>query len=117
MRYGENPHQEGHWYHISKKGLHEAQILQGKKLSYNNILDLEASIQVVRNFKEKAGVVVKHNSPCGVALAEDVKSLTPKLLEADPESSFGGIVAFNCEVDEEMAKNLTSSFSGSHHCS
>ena len=112
LRYGENPHQKAKWF-VSPEangGLHEAEILNGKALSYNNILDLEAATSTVLEFADAAAVAVKHNNPCGVGLATSgpASAAVSRALLADPVSVFGGIVAVNREVDltaaEEMAK-------------
>lgn len=113
LRYGENPHQKGYWYQLRGKewGLHQAQILQGKPLSYNNILDISAAVKTLRVFDEKTTVVsLKHNNPCGIATHTDhVKALSLSL-SADPVSVFGGIVACNTTVTSSMAEKLTSLF-------
>ncbi len=113
LRYGENPHQSASWYKTkgALSGLHQSEILQGKMLSYNNILDLEAATRVLRSFKDQAAAVsVKHNNPCGVAVGENLTEAVNKSLKADPMSVFGGIVSVNEEVTEEVAKLLNSLF-------
>lgn len=110
LRYGENPHQKAWWYRNpeSSYGLHEAKILHGKPLSYNNILDLDAAVGAVTEWREPACVAVKHNNPCGVGVAESISDAVARSIQADPVSVFGGIIALNREVDlaaaEEMAK-------------
>lgn len=110
LRYGENPHQKAEWYQKPEAvgGLHEAKILHGKALSYNNLLDLEAAVATVRGFKDPASVAVKHNSPCGVGTGRNVHEAVARSIQADPVSVFGGIIAVNRVVDlasaEEMAK-------------
>lgn len=108
LRYGENPHQEALWYRLadSSCGVHEAQIIQGKELSYNNLLDLDAATVLAQDFARPAAVVVKHNNPCGVAVADTIEEALQKALQADPVSAFGGIVACNRELNEAAA-NLT----------
>lgn len=113
LRYGENPHQEGSFY--VQSGFEEACIsnstqLQGKELSLNNIYDTDAALEVVKDFSETACVVVKHNNPCGVATDESVFEAFLKAKACDPVSSFGGIVAFNREVDEATASELAGMF-------
>lgn len=112
LRYGENPQQKAAWYQFSgdKKGLHSAEILQGKVLSYNNILDLEAATNLIAELGADATVVVKHNNPCGVAIDKDPAKSVKKAIEADPVSAFGGIVACGKEVDAKSAEILTSLF-------
>lgn len=108
LRYGENPHQTAAWYRLPDDvdGLASARVLQGKELSYNNLLDLEASSAVVRSFDEPAAVAVKHNNPCGAAIGETVATAVERALKADPVSVFGGIVALNRPVDAASAKLL-----------
>lgn len=108
LRYGENPNQKASWYSASgdRKGLHTAKILQGKALSYNNILDLEAASQLAREFDEPTAVAVKHNNPCGVGMAESLLIAVERAAAADPVSVFGGIVAVNREIDADVAELL-----------
>jgi phosphoribosylaminoimidazolecarboxamide formyltransferase/IMP cyclohydrolase len=113
LRYGENPHQEGAFY--IQPGIEEPCVsnsvqLQGKELSLNNIFDTDASLETVKEFSETACVIVKHNNPCGVATGETVLEAFLKARECDPESAFGGIVAFNSEVDENTASELSAMF-------
>ncbi|MFQ5786794.1 MAG: bifunctional phosphoribosylaminoimidazolecarboxamide formyltransferase/IMP cyclohydrolase [Thermodesulfobacteriota bacterium] len=113
LRYGENPHQDGAFY--IEKGVDEPCIsnstqIQGKELSLNNIFDTDAAFETVKEFAETACVIVKHNNPCGVATAENPLLAFTKAKECDPESSFGGIVAFNTEVDEATASELAGMF-------
>ena len=113
LRYGENPHQEGSFY--VQSGFEEPCIsnstqLQGKELSLNNIYDTDAALEVVKDFSETVCVVVKHNNPCGVATDESVLEAFLKAKACDPVSSYGGIVAFNREVDEATASELAGMF-------
>ena len=110
LRYGENPQQKAWWYKTSDEGMHNAKILQGKEVSYNNILDLQAAVSTVRLFKDPAAVAIKHNNPCGVA--SDVKPFLAldKALKADPVSVFGGIIAVNFPVGEAEANLLNKIF-------
>lgn len=112
LRYGENPTQQAWWYAESgnKTGIHEAHILQGKELSYNNLLDLEAATQLVAAFDVPTVVAVKHNNPCGVAKDLDLSTAVQKALSADPVSVFGGIVAVNTEVHAEQAEMFAKVF-------
>lgn len=112
LRYGENPHQSAKWYRRGdiRSGLHQAQILQGKELSYNNLLDLDAALALCCRFKKPAVVAVKHNNPCGVAQDEDILLATQKALQSDPVSVFGGIVAINRKVTSAMAEELNKIF-------
>lgn len=110
LRYGENPQQQGRWYKTTQEGLHRATILQGKELSYNNLLDLEAAVQALNLFSGPAAISVKHNNPCGVGASETLAGALELSLKADPMSVFGGIVALNETLDESCAKQLTQLF-------
>ncbi|WP_320668337.1 bifunctional phosphoribosylaminoimidazolecarboxamide formyltransferase/IMP cyclohydrolase [Prochlorococcus sp. MIT 1307] len=120
LRYGENPHQCASWYSSKNKGWGGATQLQGKELSTNNLLDLEAALSTVREFgysndetnpdKQKAAVVVKHTNPCGVAISTSSCDAISRALEADRVSAFGGIVALNYSVNSEAATLLTNLF-------
>lgn len=112
LRYGENPHQKANWYQKKQKsGLHQAEILQGKELSFNNLLDLSSAVLALKEFEaEPSCVAVKHNNPCGVACANQGSSAVRLALEADPVSVFGGIVACNQSIDKQAAEHLTSLF-------
>ena len=111
-RYGENPHQEASFYRILPYGggITNAEQLQGKQLSYNNILDAEAALDCLREFSEPTAVIVKHTSPCGIASAKNIMDAWKKAFESDPISPFGGIVAFNRKVEEKLAEELTKHF-------
>jgi phosphoribosylaminoimidazolecarboxamide formyltransferase/IMP cyclohydrolase len=109
LRYGENPHQKAAFY-VEAPARHDsiagAEVLHGKELSYNNILDLDSALNLVREFAEPAAVVVKHNNPCGAAIASSVAEAFQKAYEGDPLSAFGGILAFNRPLDEATALRL-----------
>lgn len=111
LRYGENPHQPAALYRLPGKhqaSLVSAQQLNGKELSYNNLLDLDAALEIVRCFAKPSAVVIKHNNPCGGASAHKASFACRKALDGDPQSAFGGILGFNCMVDEETAEVLSS---------
>lgn len=109
LRYGENPHQKAALYSYDAQIDYE--ILNGKEMSYNNILDATAAVNIASEFYDvSACVIVKHTNPCGVALGKSTLDAWQKALDCDPLSAFGGIVAFTKEVDEEVAKCLTSMF-------
>lgn len=113
LRYGENPQQKAGWFRRrgSQGGLHEAEILQGKALSYNNLLDLEAAVSTLREFKQGPAVVsVKHTNPCGVGCGSTLSEATALSLKADPVSVFGGIVALNEKVTAGVARQLKELF-------
>lgn len=109
LRYGENPHQKASFYRKplgSVFSIANAEQLHGKELSYNNINDADAALQIVKEFDEPAAVAVKHMNPCGVGSGSNVYEAFLKAFEADPVSIFGGIIAFNREVDAETARKL-----------
>ncbi len=117
LRYGENPHQKARFYRSSVSvagGLQEAKILQGKELSFNNLLDCDAAVQMVADFPEYTAVtIIKHNNPCGAALGrsgERLLDVYQRALAVDPKSAFGGIVAVNQTIDAETAEALATLF-------
>ena len=113
LRYGENPHQKAAWYQTGTKpsGWAAAHKLQGKELSYNNLVDLEAARRIIAEFNaEPAAAVLKHTNPCGVALGKSLAEAYQKAFNADSTSAFGGIVALNQPLDEETAQALTKTF-------
>jgi phosphoribosylaminoimidazolecarboxamide formyltransferase/IMP cyclohydrolase len=115
LRYGENPHQSAAFYRErgARPGalaLAESLGAGGKELSFNNLVDLDAALEAVRELEEPAAVVVKHTNPCGVAVGSDLAAAYKRAREADPVSAFGGIVALNRHVDEETAKVLSETF-------
>jgi phosphoribosylaminoimidazolecarboxamide formyltransferase/IMP cyclohydrolase len=114
LRYGENPHQRAAFYsgdRTSGPSLARAEVLQGKELSYNNLLDLDAATKLCAEFLQPAVVIVKHTNPCGVAIsAEGVLKAYRRAREADPGSAFGGIVAVNRAVDADLAKEMAETF-------
>ena len=109
LRYGENPHQEAGIYYTNNTIDYE--VLNGKELSYNNILDASACTNILSEFFDVAGcVIIKHNTPCGAALGKDINEAWEKALDCDPLSAFGGIVGFTQKVGENTAKQLSSMF-------
>ncbi len=112
LRYGENPHQEAALYRTGGGGLlTDAKVHQGKALSFNNFLDLDAALSIVREFSEPAAVVIKHNNPCGAAVSKDgILDAYRSALSTDSKSAFGGIVGFNRTVTVEVAEALTEIF-------
>ncbi|RDI36693.1 bifunctional phosphoribosylaminoimidazolecarboxamide formyltransferase/IMP cyclohydrolase [Falsibacillus pallidus] len=109
LRYGENPHQKAAFYEKrlgSNFSIAKARQLHGKELSYNNIHDADAALQIVKEFNEPAAVAVKHMNPCGVGTGATVEDAFSKAFAADPVSIFGGIVAFNRAVDGATATRL-----------
>jgi len=120
LRYGENPHQKAYWYGLNNIGWNSAEQLQGKELSYNNLLDLESALSTVLEFSypeknelkiEKfASVILKHNNPCGASISNSTSQAFLNALECDSVSAFGGIVAFNSNVDSATAIHLKDIF-------
>ncbi|KEZ53409.1 bifunctional phosphoribosylaminoimidazolecarboxamide formyltransferase/IMP cyclohydrolase [Metabacillus indicus] len=109
LRYGENPHQKATFYKKPLAGtvsIAEAVQLHGKELSYNNIKDADAALQIVREFTQPAAVAVKHMNPCGVGTGGTIFEAFTRAYEADPTSIFGGIIALNHEVDADTAHKL-----------
>ena len=109
LRYGENPHQNAAFYvekHPQEASVSTATQLQGKELSYNNIADTDAALECVKSFSEPACVIVKHANPCGVAIASSIQEAYQLAFETDPTSAFGGIIAFNRELDAETAQKI-----------
>jgi phosphoribosylaminoimidazolecarboxamide formyltransferase/IMP cyclohydrolase len=110
LRYGENPHQPAAFYvepGVTHPCVSTAEPLHGKELSYNNILDLDSAFNLVREFAEPAAVVIKHNNPCGAAVGATLEEAFRKAYEGDPLSAYGGVLAFNREVDEATATQIT----------
>lgn len=112
LRYGENEHQAAWWFSNmgSTTGLSALEQHQGKELSYNNLLDLDSSFSLCRQFSEPTVVAVKHNNPCGVASHSDPMTALQKAVSADPVSVFGGIIAVNFFVQKEQAQFLSNTF-------
>jgi phosphoribosylaminoimidazolecarboxamide formyltransferase/IMP cyclohydrolase len=108
LRYGENPAQSAWWLKSvgAVDGLHAAEILHGKPLSYNNILDLDAATSTCREFEAPCAVAVKHNNPCGVGVGVDARDAVALAVKADPTSVFGGIVACNRPIDADAAREM-----------
>ncbi|MEW6065685.1 MAG: bifunctional phosphoribosylaminoimidazolecarboxamide formyltransferase/IMP cyclohydrolase [Bacillota bacterium] len=113
LRYGENPHQKAAFYRdpaISGPCIANAEQLHGKELSYNNILDANSALELVREFSDPCAVIIKHNNPCGTATAESLVAAYKKAFETDPVSAFGGIVACNRSVDADTANEMSQIF-------
>ena len=118
LRYGENPHQRAAWYRpggdaaggMHQTGLGAATILQGKELSYTNLLDLDAAARIVLEFDEPAAAVIKHTNPCGAAIGASAADAYVRAREADSMAAFGGIVALNRPLDAVVAEAIVSTF-------
>jgi len=109
MRYGENPHQKAAFYieaNPTEASVATAEQLQGKELSFNNIADTDAALECVKQFDQPACVIVKHANPCGVSVAADIATAYDLAFATDPESAFGGIIAFNRELDAKTAEAI-----------
>jgi phosphoribosylaminoimidazolecarboxamide formyltransferase/IMP cyclohydrolase len=109
LRYGENPHQAAAWFvepAAPLQSLAFARQVHGKELSYNNLLDLDAALGIVREFNEPAAVVIKHNNPCGCAIGRSLAEAFDKAYEGDPVSAFGSVLGFNRVVDLAAAERL-----------
>ncbi len=113
LRYGENPHQEAAFYREfgrKEPSVSGAKQLQGKEMSFNNYLDANSALELAKEFSETAAVIVKHNNPCGVAIAPTLVEAYRKARDCDPVSAFGGVVAVNRMLDYETAKELAATF-------
>jgi phosphoribosylaminoimidazolecarboxamide formyltransferase/IMP cyclohydrolase len=119
LRYGENPHQRAAWYGIrdvaqgsspAGSGLGDATILQGKELSYTNLLDLDAAARIVLEFTEPAAAVIKHTNPCGAAIGASAADAYVRARDADAMAAFGGIVALNQPLDRAAAEAIVTTF-------
>ena len=112
LRYGENPHQRAALYIPQNVGREfaKSEKLQGKELSFNNLIDFDAAWSLVSEFKETACAIIKHTNPCGVATAEDAREAFEKAKATDPVSAFGGIVAFNRTVTADAARAIAETF-------
>src|SRR6185312_6664214 len=107
----ENPHQAAAWYSDeSQVGLGGAELMQGKELSYTNLLDLDAALRIVLEFTEPTAAVIKHTNPCGTATGATIAEAYVRARDADPLSAFGGIVGLNRAIDVDTAKAITATF-------
>jgi phosphoribosylaminoimidazolecarboxamide formyltransferase / IMP cyclohydrolase len=110
LRYGENPHQKAALYSNRQGGVASAEQLQGKELSYNNLVDLDAAWQLIREFERPAAAIIKHTNPCGCAEESALAESYRRAFEADPVSAFGGVLAFNRAVDRDTAAEIAKTF-------
>jgi phosphoribosylaminoimidazolecarboxamide formyltransferase/IMP cyclohydrolase len=111
LRYGENPHQPAAWYATDRSfGLGSAQVLQGKELSFTNLLDLDSAARIAVEFTEPAAAVIKHTNPCGAAIGVSVEEAYVRARDADSLAAFGGIVGLNRAIDAGAARALVSTF-------
>jgi phosphoribosylaminoimidazolecarboxamide formyltransferase/IMP cyclohydrolase len=107
LRYGENPHQPAHFFGNLAEVFNQ---LNGKELSYNNLVDVDAAVQLIKEFKETTFAIIKHTNVCGVAQAADVKAAWDAALAGDPESAFGGVLVCNAEINKETAGAISELF-------
>jgi phosphoribosylaminoimidazolecarboxamide formyltransferase/IMP cyclohydrolase len=106
LRYGENPHQKAAFYRenlVEEANLGSARLLSGKELSYNNLVDLEAALGIIKEFEEPTVVFIKHTNPCGLATAESIEIAYEKAYQGDPLSAYGSIIGINRRVEEKLA--------------
>ena len=110
LRYGENPHQEANLYLLENSGICGAKQIQGKELSYNNIVDTDSAFALVNEYKNISVAIIKHANPCGVASGKTVLDAFKKAINCDPTSSFGGVIAINSCLDEDTALEIKKTF-------
>jgi phosphoribosylaminoimidazolecarboxamide formyltransferase / IMP cyclohydrolase len=111
LRYGENPHQPAAWYALNPPaGLGAPSVLQGKELSFTNLLDLDAAARIVLEFNEPAAAVIKHTNPCGAATGTTIAEAYVRARDADPLAAFGGIIGLNRSIDDDTARAIVSTF-------
>jgi len=111
LRYGENPHQQAAFYRepdVKEPSVSNAELLWGKALSYNNIMDIDAALEIVKDFEQPAAVIIKHTNPCGAGIGDSLDEAYRRAKEGDPVSAFGSIVGLNREVDEATAASIAS---------
>jgi phosphoribosylaminoimidazolecarboxamide formyltransferase/IMP cyclohydrolase len=108
LRYGENPHQEAAVY--GNSGIAGAEPIQGKQMSYNNYLDVNAGVALIREFDDPAAVIIKHNNPCGVAIGNDLLDAYIMAREVDSVSAYGSVVCLNREIDKKVADEIAGTF-------
>jgi len=114
LRYGENPHQKASFYkdrnHKTIACIPNAEVIQGKELSYNNIMDADAALSLVREFEKPCVAFIKHANPCGIAVADSISDAFIHAYEGDPKSAFGGVIAFNRTCTKDLAETITGKF-------
>ena len=109
LRYGENPNQNAYLIKNTKKSVFEFQI-SGKKLSYNNLIDLDSGLRCLKEFKDPTSIILKHTNPCGVASAKNIETAFIKSYRCDSKSAFGGIIFLNRKVGLNLAKKISENF-------
>ena len=109
LRYGENPNQNAYLIKNSQKSIFEYKI-SGKKISYNNLIDLDSGLKCLAEFQNPTSIIIKHTNPCGVASDKSIRSAFLKSYKSDPKSAFGGIILLNRKVNLKLAKNISEHF-------
>ena len=109
LRYGENPNQNAYLINNSKKSVFDYQI-SGKKISYNNLIDIDSGLKCLNEFKEPTSIIIKHTNPCGVASAKKIETAFLKSYQGDPKSAFGGIILVNKRINLYLAKKIFKNF-------
>jgi len=109
LRYGENPNQKGYLINNTNKSIFDFQI-SGKKISYNNLIDIDSGLRCLKEFVEPTSIIVKHTNPCGVASSKKIKTAFLKSYESDPKSAFGGVIFINRNVNYDLANIITKNF-------
>ena len=109
LRYGENPNQNAYLINNSKKSVFDYQI-SGKKISYNNLIDIDSGLKCIKEFKEPTSIIIKHTNPCGVASAKKIETAFIRSYQGDPKSAFGGIILVNKKINLHLAKTIFKNF-------
>ena len=109
LRYGENPNQNAYLIKNSRKSVFDYQI-SGKKISYNNLIDIDSGLRCLQEFNEPTSIIIKHTNPCGVASAKKIETAFIKSYQSDPKSAFGGIIFLNRKVDLQLSKKIFKNF-------
>ena len=109
LRYGENPNQKGYLINNTNKSIFDFQI-SGKKISYNNLIDIDSGLRCLKEFLEPTSIILKHTNPCGIASAKNIEVAFKKSYESDPKSAFGGIILLNRKVTSRLAKKIHNNF-------
>ena len=109
LSYGENPHQKGYFFSYKKNNL-LTKLIKDQKISYNNILDIDSAISLLSEFREPTCAIIKHNNACGVSSAKNIKLAYKNAIKADPLSAYGGVIAINKPLNEEVASSIISKF-------
>ena len=109
LRYGENPNQKGYLINHQQNSIFNYQI-RGKKISYNNLIDLDSGLRCLKEFYEPTSIILKHTNPCGISSAKNIDLAFKRSYESDPKSAFGGIILLNRKVSSKLAKQIYKNF-------